>query len=158
MISRIVSSYEADPAVRQELLQDVSLALWLALPKFQATGSLKGFVAKVTQNRCVTHVVKAVRQPKKMVLDENLVSDKASPEESFSKQQQREQLLAAVRALPLTLRQVTTLSLEGFSHREISEALDISENNAMVRFSRAKEALKKALTRGNLYKKGQANG
>jgi len=148
MLSRIVSSYEADPALQQELMQDVSLALWLALPKFKGTGSLKGFIAKVAQNRCITHVGKAVRQPKQTILDENLVADKAGLEDSIHRDQQRVQLLKAVRALPLSLRQVTTLALEGFSHKEIGEALDISENNAMVRFSRAKTALKETLKQG----------
>ena len=158
MLSRIVSSYEADPALQQELLQDVSLALWQALPKFRGTGSLKGYVAKVAQNRCITHVGKAVRQPKKAVLDDNLVADGEGLEDSIHRSQQRAQLLAAVRSLPLPLRQVTTLALEGFSHKEIGEALDISENNAMVRFSRAKAALKKSMRAGSLSRQGQADG
>ena len=145
MLSRIVSSYEADPALQQELLQDVSLAIWQALPKYRGTGSLKGYVAKVAQNRCITHVGKAVRQPKKAMLDDNLPMDGEGLEEAIHRKQQRERLLEAVRALPFPLRQVTTLALEGFSHREIGDALGISENNAMVRFSRAKASLKKLL-------------
>jgi len=157
MLSRIVSSYEADPALQQELLQDVSLALWQALPKFRGTGSLRGYVAKVAQNRCITHVGKAVRQPKKAVLDDNLIADGEGLEESIHRSQQRVQLLAAVRELPLSLRQVTTLALEGFSHKEIGEALAISENNAMVRFSRAKAALKKSMRPEHLPTQGQSD-
>jgi len=145
MLSRIVSSYEADPALQQELLQDVALAIWQALPKFRGTGSLKGYVAKVAQNRCITHVGKAVRQPKKAALDDNMADGCEGIEDTIQRRQQRTQLLNAVRALPLPLRQVTTLALEGFSHREIGETLGISENNAMVRFSRAKGQLKKSL-------------
>lgn len=158
MLSRIVSSYEADPSLRQELMQEVSLALWQALPKYNGTGSLKAFVARVAQNRCITHVGKAVRQPKQAVLDDNIVSDTAGPEESMRKRQEREQLLVAVRALPLPLKQVTTLALEGFSHREIAEALNISENNAMVRFSRAKTALRQVLAGKASITRGQADG
>ena len=164
MLSRIVSSYEADPALQQELLQDVSLAIWQALPKFRGTGSLKGYVARVAQNRCITHVGKAVRQPRKAMLDDEMAADTEGLEESINRKQRRQQLLEAVRELPLTLRQVTTLALEGFSHREIGEALGISENNAMVRFSRAKATLKKALakeasiTQGSSSKQGMADG
>jgi RNA polymerase sigma factor (sigma-70 family) len=148
MLSRIVSSYEADPAQQQELMQEVSLALWQALPKYQGTGSLKAYMARIAQNRCVSHVGKAVRQPKQAVLDENLASSAENLEDSYERNQKRKQLLEAVRQLPLPLRQVTTLALEGFSHKEIGEALSISENNAMVRFSRAKAALKTLLTQG----------
>ncbi len=148
MLGRIVSSYEADPALQQELMQEVSLALWQAIPKYKATGSLRGFIAKIAQNRCITHVGKAVRQPRQSVLDDEMPCGQVSIDEKLAKDQQRQQLLSAVRCLPLSLREVTTLALEGFSHREIGEALGISENNAMVRFSRAKTELKKALSRG----------
>lgn len=150
MLSRIVSSYEADPALQQELMQEVSLALWQALPRFQGTGSLKAYVARIAQNRCITHVGKAVRQPRQAALDDNMPSLGEGVEETIERQQKREQLLDAVRSLPLPLKQVTTLALEGFSHKEIGEALNISENNAMVRFSRAKTALKQQLNRGQV--------
>jgi len=158
MLSRIVSSYEADPALQQELLQDVSLAIWQALPKFRGTGSLKGYVARVAQNRCITHVSKAVRQPRSAALDDNMAEDTEGLEESINRKQMRMQLLDGVRELPLNLRQVTTLALEGFSHREIGEALGISENNAMVRFSRAKTMLKKASAKTNGAAQGKGDG
>ncbi len=147
MLGRIVASYEADPAQQQELLQEVSLALWQALPKFRGDGSLKGYIARVAQNKCITHVSKAAKAPRQTVLDEKLESDVLAPDEHMAREQMRQNLLAAVRELPLNLRQVTTLALEGFSHREIAEALGISENNAMVRFSRAKDILKVSLGR-----------
>ncbi|WP_281501618.1 RNA polymerase sigma factor [Kordiimonas laminariae] len=148
MLGRIVSSYEADKALQQELMQEVSLALWQALPKFKGEGSMKGYIARIAQNRCISHVSKAVKQPKSAELDTNIPCGSASIVETLEKDQQRRLLLNAVRQLPLSLREVTTLALEGFSHREIGEALNISENNAMVRFSRAKAELKKALARG----------
>lgn len=147
MLSRIVASYEADPALQQELMQEVSVALWQALRRFRGEGSLKAYAARVAQNRCISHVAKAAKAPRQAVLDESLADEGGNPEEDVEKSQQREVLLAAVRGLPLPLRQVTTLALEGFSHREIADALDISENNAMVRFSRAKTALREELQR-----------
>ena len=154
MLSRIVASYEADPAQQQEVLQEISLALWQALPKFRGDGSLKAFVARVAQNRAVTHVAKAAALPRKAELDERLACAADGPEKSLEKEQQREMLLDAVRTLPLGLRQVTTLALEGFSHREIAEALGITENNATVRFARAKEALKLAMVSGSRARGG----
>ncbi|WP_417456807.1 RNA polymerase sigma factor [Kordiimonas sp.] len=145
MLGRIVASYEADPAQQQELLQEVSLALWQALPKYRGEGSLKGYIARVAQNKCITHVSRAAKAPRRTVLDERLESNAPPLDEQVAKEQMRQKLLASVRELPLNLRQVTTLALEGFSHKEIADALDISENNAMVRFSRAKEMLKVAM-------------
>ena len=145
MLGRIVASYEADPAQQQELLQEVSLALWRAMPKFRGEGSEKAFIARVAQNRCISHVAKAASAPRQTVLDDEMVCDAEGPEDRVQKNQQRQQLLDAVRRLPISLRQVTTLALEGFSHREIADTLGISENNAMVRFSRAKDTLKQTM-------------
>ncbi|TNE61278.1 MAG: sigma-70 family RNA polymerase sigma factor [Alphaproteobacteria bacterium] len=147
MLGRIVASYEADPALQQELMQEVSLTLWRALPKYNASGSLKAFVARVAQNRCISHVGKAAAAPRRAELDDEMVADSPHPEESLSREQQRQALLIAVRRLPLPLRQVTTLALEGLSHRDIADALGISENNAMVRFSRAKTLLRDLVAR-----------
>lgn len=145
MLGRIVASYEADPAQQQEMLQEISLALWQALPKYRGEGSLKAFVARVAQNRAVSHVAKVVSAPRRAELDENIACGTDGPEVRLEKEQQRLKLLEAVRALPLNLRQVTTLALEGFSHREIAETLGITENNATVRFARAKDALRLAM-------------
>jgi RNA polymerase sigma-70 factor (ECF subfamily) len=145
MLGRIVASYEADPALQQELMQEVSLALWQAMRKYRGDGSVKAYAARVAQNRCISHVARAAKAPRQTGLDDSIACERAGPDEDIARSQQRAALLSAVRRLPLALRQVTTLALEGFSHREIAEALDISENNAMVRFSRAKTALRDML-------------
>lgn len=54
-------------------------------------------------------------------------------------------LFAAVRALPLGQRQVVSMHLEGFSNREIGDALELSDGNVAVRMTRAREALRRAL-------------
>jgi len=154
MLGRIVASYEADPSLQEELMQEVSLALWQALRKYRGDGSLKAYAARIAQTRCISHVAKAVKAPRQTVLDDAMPSERAGPEEDVAKAQQRATLLAAVRALPLPLKQVTTLALDGFSHREIADALGISENNAMVRFSRAKTALKDTM-QASTGKEGQ---
>jgi len=146
MLGRIVASYEADPSLQQELLQEVSVGIWRALPKLRDQSSLKAYVARVAQNICLTHVRKAVRAPRSVELDQEMPSNKASPEDDALDTQKRQMLEAAVRALPLTQKQVVTLALEGFNYGEIAETLGITENNAMVRFNRAKSELSQVLS------------
>ena len=67
------------------------------------------------------------------------------PEAQADASQRRQRLLEGIRRLPLSARQVVTLSLEGFTHKEIADVLEISENNVAVRLSRAREKLKKIL-------------
>jgi RNA polymerase sigma factor (sigma-70 family) len=58
---------------------------------------------------------------------------------------QRERLASAVRSLPIAHKQMIVLMLEGLSHAEIGEVLGIMENNAAVRLTRARKALKRAM-------------
>lgn len=55
-------------------------------------------------------------------------------------------LFQALATLPLNLRQVQMLQLEGFDYQEIAQMLGISQENVGVRLHRARERLK-ALSR-----------
>ena len=145
LLARIAASYEADPALRDDLLQDIAMALWRALPNWRGEASVKTFVARVAHNRCVTHVVARTRKPHAAELDESVAATSATPDEHAHRDQQRSRLQVAVRALPLGLRQAVTLALEGFDHRDIADALGITVNSVDVRLHRARAALKSAL-------------
>jgi RNA polymerase sigma-70 factor (ECF subfamily) len=145
LISRIASSYEADPSLREDLTQQIFLAVWQALPSYRADASLKTFIARVAQNRSISFVTKQVRQPPVAELPEKLEADDLNPEESAIEANERELLLEATRRLPLPQRQVIILVLEGFSYPEIAEMLDIAPNALALRLSRAKTALKSIL-------------
>lgn len=145
LLSRIAASYEADPGLRDDLLQDIALALWKALPAWRGDASLKTFVARVAHNRGASHVVHSTRRPRTREVDENLVDPSHGPESHLQLQQKHLRLQDAVRALPLNHRQTVTLALEGFSQQETADALGISANNVAVRLNRARKALKTAL-------------
>ena len=145
LLSRIAGSYEAEAARRDDLLQDIALALWRALPSWRGDAPLKAFIAKVAHNRGATHVVSQMRHAPTVALSEQLVDLEHGPDDYTQLEQRRLRLQDAVRGLPLAMRQVVTLALEGFSHAEIAAALDISDNNVAVRLNRARKALCTAL-------------
>lgn len=149
LLVRIATSYEADPALRDDLLQDIALALWRALPTWRGEAPLRAFIARVAHNRGATHVVGQMRRSPAAPLSEQLVDLKQGPDEYAQLEQGRLRLQSAARALPLAMRQVVTLALEGFSHAEIAETLGISTNNVAVRLNRAKSALGTALGGGS---------
>lgn len=151
MVGRIAAGFEHDPSLQQDLVQEMMIGLIMALPNYKGQGALKAFVARVSQNIALSYVRKAVRKKQWMQLsdtDIDLPCDTTSVEDQLSAAQQQSRLQNAVQKLPLNLRQVTILALEGLTYREISEALDISENNAAVRFNRAKALLKQTITTG----------
>ncbi len=144
MLERIVASYESRHALQQELLQEVVVAIWQAADKYQQDASIKTYMARIAQNRCITHVDKSVHNPDGGEVEEEMkVSESVTIE--FEKEQQWQQLIAQVRQLPLQQKQTLSLMLEGFSYREIGDICGLSESNVGVLISRAKATIKHEL-------------
>jgi RNA polymerase sigma-70 factor (ECF subfamily) len=145
-LGRLAASYERDPSRRQDLVQDIWLAVWLALPGFRGECSERTFVFRIAHNRAVSHVDHFHRRQAD-TLDEDapLASPGPDPEHSLSMQQRHDRLRAAVQALPIGLRQVVVLTLEGLSNADVAEITGITENNVAVRLTRARAALSRLL-------------
>lgn len=147
LLSRIAASYEFDASLQEDLLQDISLAVWRALGSFRGDAKLKTFVAKIAHNRCIDHVIKQKSTSGKWVeLDERDVIDKQNVADSI--QQKRDaslDLLSALHKLAIANRQVITMQLEGFSYLEIANVLGISEAAVTKRAARAKQQLEQWL-------------
>lgn len=145
LISRVALAYEADPALRRELVQDIMLAIWAGLPRFRHDSSLKTFVAGIAYKRAISHVARAVRRPKAAQLSDELVSPDPLPDEIASRNQLKARMLEVVQTLPLAQKQAIILCLEEFSFREIGETMGISAHAAQMRCQRARAALKAAM-------------
>lgn len=147
-LSRLAFGYEKLAAAREELVQEIALAIWQALPRFRGECSERTFVFRIAHNRGLTHAVR--RQPAHEPL-ESLTEDREPadprplPDEDASRSHRRDWLRAAIRGLSPLYREVIMLTLEDLSTAEISEILGITENNVAVRLSRARKALKQAL-------------
>ncbi|MGD0214469.1 MAG: sigma-70 family RNA polymerase sigma factor [Terriglobales bacterium] len=143
-VGRLASSYESRAHAREDLLQDIRLAIWTALPRFRGDASLRTFVFRIAHNRALTHVWqrKKAGQPEE---SEEVVDERENPEASAIQTANRLRLVEAIRGLPIPFRQVLTLALEDLTHAEIAAVLGISENNVAVRMNRARNLLKEIL-------------
>jgi len=142
---RLAASHEADRDLARDLAQDILVAVWRAWPAFRGQCSERTYVARIAQYRIATHVSRAVRKPLLTSLSEDLVELSPTPEDSAIQSDQREQIAARVRALPIALREVAALLLEGFTPAEIADTLGISPNAVAIRGSRARAELRAAL-------------
>ena len=147
-ISRLAFSYETVASVREELVQEIALAIWLALAQFRGQCSERTFVYRIAHNRGLSHVWR--RRPAHQPLEELEESDepvdpRPHPEELVERADQRVRLMSAIQSLPVTQRQLIVLMLEGLSHAEMAEVMGITENNVAVRLNRARKTLKDAL-------------
>jgi RNA polymerase sigma factor (sigma-70 family) len=147
-LSRLAFGYERVEGAREELVQEIALAIWQALPGFRGDCSERTFVYRIAHNQGLTHVFR--RHPASSALDElppqlEPVDPRPQPEQQLEVSSQRQRLRSAIQRLPLVYRQVVMLTLEELSHAEIAEVLGISENNVGVRLNRARKALKQTL-------------
>jgi RNA polymerase sigma factor (sigma-70 family) len=147
-LSRLAFGYERVAGVREELMQEIALAIWQALPHFRGECSERTFVYRIGHNRGLTHACR--RRPEHEPLDDvpqglEPVDRKLRPDDEIARIQERGRLKSAIQGLPLAYRQVVMLMLEELSHAEIAEVLGLTESNVAVRMNRARKALKDAL-------------
>jgi len=149
-LRRAAAAYEFDPARREDLFQDICLAVWQALPRFRGEASERTFLFRIAHNRGLTHRARYARQPRAVADDlaaaEEVADPGASPEAALGDAERRARLRHAVRHLPLAAQQALTMTLEGLTPREIADVLGITENNVAVRLSRARRLLRETLT------------
>lgn len=144
-LTRLASSYTRGRSDRDDLLQEIAMGLWLALPGFREECSDRTFLFRIAHNRCITHISRR-RNTEPLDEHEHQLADSTPPVESRIDADQRSQdLRLAIRKLPMHYHQVVVLALEGMDYREISAVLGISESNVGVRLNRARALLKTAL-------------
>jgi RNA polymerase sigma-70 factor (ECF subfamily) len=145
MCQRMAAGHEADAELARDLVQDILVAVWRAWPAFKGQCSERTYVARIAQYRIATHVSRAVREPRRQPLTEYLVAPDLTPEAHVLRDDAHAHLSRRVRELPLSLREVAILMLEGFPAPEIAATLGISANAVAIRATRARELLRAAM-------------
>lgn len=144
---RLAASYESDAEAARDLTQEILVAVWRAWPAFRHQCAERTYVARIAHYRIATHIDRAVREPRRAPLADDIPSLAMSPEEQVIRHDQREQLVALVRSLPVAYREVALLLLEDFTAAEVAQTLGISANAVAIRATRAREMLRALLER-----------
>lgn len=137
---RSVRAYEANPALQDELMQEVLLAIWQSLTRLRDADRLLPFVLRIAHNLGASHVHDETRMPRRVSLDHS-PHELAATSSAGSADAEVRWLHDALRQLRLPLRQVLLLQLEGFEYKEIADMLGISVDNVGVRAHRARKQL-----------------
>jgi RNA polymerase sigma factor (sigma-70 family) len=144
-LSRLAGAFTNTPADRDDLFQEMVLEIWQALPSFRGESAPRTYLFRIARNRAITHLVTR-RPPQSLEGEELLIQDPTlDPERRMEADQQRRNILSAVRRLPFVYRDVITLALEGLSYTDMAEVLGVSEANVGTRLSRARSELRKLL-------------
>ena len=142
---RLAGGYTNSASDRDDLLQNIALSIWQALPGFRGECSERTFVFRIAHNRAITYLARNRSRFAVVEDDLELPDTGLNPEAALVREEQEGRLAGAVRALPIPYRQVVLLMLEDMEYNEIALILGISESNVGVRLSRARQMLRKIM-------------
>lgn len=111
--------------------------------QFKNEGSFEGWIRRIMVNESLTFI----RKNKSMYLEVDIEYAEKEPDYStLNNHLETEDLLKLIHSLPTGYQTVFNLyAIEGYSHKEIAEALNISENTSKSQLSRARTLLQRML-------------
>ncbi|MEY3324063.1 MAG: RNA polymerase sigma factor [Chitinophagaceae bacterium] len=138
----------------EDMLQEGFIKVFLQLRTFENRGSFEGWIRKIIVHTCIN----ILKKNKKFNESVDLIhaSSVQIREESVPAVVQVKQIVESIRSLPIGYRTVLNLfAIEGYSHREISQLLDIEESTSRSQFTRAKSMLEDLLIKKNILQPKQ---
>jgi RNA polymerase sigma-70 factor (ECF subfamily) len=139
-LRRLCAAYMQEVPDRQDLFQEIALALWTAWPRFRAAASERTWLYRVAHNVALTYASKRRRQHRS---EQPLQT--TTPDPACSDHSRHLALLQSIRQLDAVDRQIVLLYLEGLSAREIEETTGMTANNIGVRLTRLRHKLASVL-------------
>ena len=133
-----------DDGCADEILNDAFLKVFAKLQQYAFQGSFEGWIRKIVVNTLTDHLRKRMKTANEISLD--IVPEKPDTGANGPDKMSFNELLKLVQSLPDTQRTVFNLFVfENYSHKEISELLDIKENNCRWYLNDARNRLKEML-------------
>ena len=143
-LSRVAWGYVDGAADHDDLMQDILVAIWQALPRFRGDSSERTFVFRIAHNRGCSFITRR-RHDEPLNASTPIADPRPGADEMLDDAGRRERLTRAVRTLPEAQRQAVLLRLEGFSLGEIAALQATSEANVSVRLTRGRDRLRELL-------------
>lgn len=136
--------YVKDRDNAQDVLQDGFIKVFQNLEKFNNKGSLEGWVRRVIVNTALDYLRKEKTKGYSVSIDD--VGYMLEKNDFIIERLSADDLLKIIHTLPEGYKTVFNLyAIEGYSHKEIAEQLNISENTSKSQYSRAKAHLRDLL-------------
>jgi RNA polymerase sigma-70 factor (ECF subfamily) len=123
-LERLARAYECDPDSRRDLLQEVHVALWRSLARFDGRCSLRTWVYRVAHNTATSKVLRPrINAPCFIALEDSLESfaQGGSDEQLLDRRRAIERLYGLIQGLRPLDRQVMLLYLEQLDAASIAE-------------------------------------
>lgn len=136
----------------EDMLQDGFMKIYAQISQFRNAGSLEGWIRKIMVHTCINFL----KKNKKFTDSVDLIhaSKIHMNENNIPSMLQAKQVVECIRMLPIGYRTVLNLyAIEGFSHKEIGEILEIQESTSRSQYTRARSMLEEILIKRKILQK-----
>jgi len=133
---------------RNDLLQEVLLAVWKAIPTFRGQAKPATYLYRVSHNAALLWIRTEKNYRRRVEHFGTLASDGFVTDPDSLTDERLVKIYAAIHLLRPVDRSLMLLSLDGLSYREMAEVLGLSESNIGVKINRIKNQLTQTL-KGN---------
>lgn len=135
--------YASNKEEAQDLLQDGFIKVFQNISSFKFSGEFAGWIKKIMVNNALEQIRK-----RKIVFEklEDDFADGESENHTGESQHDVKDLLRMLQQLPAGYRTVFNLyAIEGYTHKEIAERLEIEEGTSKSQYARARAYIQKML-------------
>lgn len=138
--------YCSNEAEAEDNLHNAFIEIFTNIKKYNGSGSFEGWIKRITINKAIDNYKKSYQMvPIKDDFQDTLIEEK---EIDFS----LDTILSLIQELPTQYRLVFSLyELDDYSHKEIAQMLEISENTSKSNLHRAKTILKEKIKQKNSF-------
>ena len=144
IVHKICRIYTTNRDAHNDLFQEITIQVWKNYSKFRGDAKFSTWMYRVALNTAISLYRKSTRTIKTQDISDFSYKIQ-STEYDDTEEIQLKALYKAVHTLNDIDKALIFLYLEDKPYKEISETLGISDVNARVKMSRAKEKLKKIL-------------
>lgn len=136
----------------EDMLQEGFIKVFTQMHQYRNEGALEGWIRRIMVHTCIN----ILKKNKKFAdsLDIAYAHGVGIREEMIPSIMQAKQVVECIRMLPIGYRTVLNLyAIEGFSHREIGNMLEIEESTSRSQYTRAKAMLEDILAKKKIIQK-----
>ena len=141
MLLKISRIYQDESVDRDDLLQEMTIQLWLAFDSFRSESKFSSWMYRVALNTAIQFFKKQKRRPDSNRLPDT-VNELPAVDTETEKDEQLMLFYKAVQQLNKVEKALVFLYMEDQPYEEIAGSLGISEGNVRVRINRVKVKLK----------------
>ncbi|MEO6916105.1 MAG: sigma-70 family RNA polymerase sigma factor [Chitinophagaceae bacterium] len=136
----------------EDMLQEGFIKIFSQIHTFRNQGSFEGWIRRIIVHTCINNLKKNKKFNENV--DIMYATSVQVREESVPSIVQAKQVVECIRLLPLGYKTVLNLyAIEGYSHKEIAEMLEIEESTSRSQYTRAKQMLEDILIRKKILQK-----